>query len=348
MINFRFHLVSLIAVFLALAVGIVIGSTVVDQAIVDGLRATVDRVEARSDETARENRALSAERDRLRSLVDELAPFTVTGRLSGVRVVFVAQRGVDDGVVESVRAWSQAAGALAPAIVWLDGAWTLDDDDTLARLREVTGSSGGPRAVRTLALGRLAERLSDSPTANGTTDGTTTTIAEEEPPDTTAPDVATTTAPPAGLDDGATADILVALVDAGFVSVDGIDADDLGRYPGGPTSAVLVGGPTADSPADVLTALARGFRATTAATVVVEAFEPGTDDDGAERERGATVAAIRDDDQLAAEVATVDHGEVTEGALAVVLALERAFEDRVGHYGYADGASSVLPPPAGT
>jgi len=37
MINFRFHLVSLIAVFLALGLGILVGSTVVDQVIVDRL-----------------------------------------------------------------------------------------------------------------------------------------------------------------------------------------------------------------------------------------------------------------------------------------------------------------------
>ena len=37
MINFRFHLVSLIAVFLALGLGILVGSTVIDQGIVDRL-----------------------------------------------------------------------------------------------------------------------------------------------------------------------------------------------------------------------------------------------------------------------------------------------------------------------
>ena len=43
MINFRFHIVSLIAVFLALALGVVMGSTVIDRAIVDGLHDRIDR-----------------------------------------------------------------------------------------------------------------------------------------------------------------------------------------------------------------------------------------------------------------------------------------------------------------
>ena len=44
MINFRFHIASLVAVFLALALGVVMGSTVVDRAIVESLRTQIDDV----------------------------------------------------------------------------------------------------------------------------------------------------------------------------------------------------------------------------------------------------------------------------------------------------------------
>ena len=52
MINFRFHLVSLIAVFLALGLGILVGSTVVDQGIVNRLDAEISSV--RKENSARE------------------------------------------------------------------------------------------------------------------------------------------------------------------------------------------------------------------------------------------------------------------------------------------------------
>src|SRR3954454_15161459 len=45
MINFRFHIVSLIAVFLALGLGILVGSTVIDQKIVNRLDAEIGRVD---------------------------------------------------------------------------------------------------------------------------------------------------------------------------------------------------------------------------------------------------------------------------------------------------------------
>jgi len=44
MINFRFHLVSLIAVFLALGLGILVGPSVVDQVIVDRLQREISSI----------------------------------------------------------------------------------------------------------------------------------------------------------------------------------------------------------------------------------------------------------------------------------------------------------------
>ena len=58
MINFRFHLVSLIAVFLALGLGILVGSTVVDQVIVDRLDSEISSVSHESNQLKSENSQL--------------------------------------------------------------------------------------------------------------------------------------------------------------------------------------------------------------------------------------------------------------------------------------------------
>src|ERR671921_798489 len=56
MVTFRFYLVSLVAVFLALAMGVVVGSTLIDRAIVDRLDRSVesvgDRLRPQQDENA--------------------------------------------------------------------------------------------------------------------------------------------------------------------------------------------------------------------------------------------------------------------------------------------------------
>ena len=42
MIDFRYHLVSIVAVFLALAIGIVVGSTALKPAVLSGLQKTAN------------------------------------------------------------------------------------------------------------------------------------------------------------------------------------------------------------------------------------------------------------------------------------------------------------------
>ena len=59
MISLRYHIVSLVAVFLALALGIVVGSTVLQEGTVSVLRATSERVRSESERNSRDSPAAS-------------------------------------------------------------------------------------------------------------------------------------------------------------------------------------------------------------------------------------------------------------------------------------------------
>ena len=65
MINFRFHLASLIAIFLALALGVVVGAGVIDRGVVDTLNSRLDSVERKSDRIQGENDVLRRETSEL-------------------------------------------------------------------------------------------------------------------------------------------------------------------------------------------------------------------------------------------------------------------------------------------
>ncbi len=111
MINFRYHIVSLMAVFIALSVGIAVGvslSPSVDQGIlaeaaqdrqqVTELRAELDRVQAL--DTYRDEYA--------RQLGDQV----IDGVLSGVRVTLVAMPDAPNAVTEAVSTQVVAAGGV--------------------------------------------------------------------------------------------------------------------------------------------------------------------------------------------------------------------------------------------
>jgi len=310
MINFRFHIASLIAVFLALAVGVVMGSTLIDRAIVDGLHNQIDKVERRADSQRAENARLQGEVQRLQAFVDTVAPWAVSGTMSNP-VALLAERGIDADQVKAQVELLRRGGGTTTGILWLEPSWNLTDDQQTEVLRRAVGSTARTRqGVRRDAIGALAARL-------------------------------VTGAPPLQ------PDVLPALIDAHFVTFEGVGADaepfTPGVYPGADARMQLLGGPAAQITVKSFARdFAQAFVGGGAPPVVGEVFAE-TEHGGA---RGEWLAPIRSDAQLAVSLSTVDDVDLTEGRIASVLALSQVPVGSFGAYGYGTGAKQPLPEPA--
>src|SRR3954469_10394138 len=163
MINFRFHLVSLIAVFLAMGLGILVGSTVVDQVIVDRLDREISSVSHESNQLKDENSALRDQVSKLNDFLHQSSAYALQQRLLGVPVAIVAEKGVDPAAVRSLLASARAAGADVPGVVWLDSKWRLGSQKGLRSLQGATRVTGNVAASRVAALRALSSRLSEQP-----------------------------------------------------------------------------------------------------------------------------------------------------------------------------------------
>lgn len=314
MINFRFHIASLIAIFLALALGVVMGSTVVQRAIVENLRDRIDKVSAKADRQRDDNDKLRSEIGHLNDYAEQSAPYAVSGQLTDQAVAIVAERGLDESTVQSQLALLRAAGARAPGILWLDGAWNLPDNATANALRTAIGSTTrSTRVLRTEALNALALRVAQGPRPAG------------EP------------------------DVLDGLAKGGFVTLEGLGNEDVAAatWPEAGARMLLLGGTQSSITAPGATRdLTRALVNANAPTVVGELYVDG---DNAP-DRGEWLAPIRSDDQLKTAVSTVDDVDLVQGRVASALALADLARGVVGHYGYGAGASSTVPPapvPAG-
>ncbi len=104
MINFRFHIVSLIAIFLALVLGIVIGAGVIDRGIVDTLDNRINTIEAKADRIQLENDVLNATVEHDAATHQGACSRTCSsGHLLASRSRLVAVRGIDEGRVNDSR-----------------------------------------------------------------------------------------------------------------------------------------------------------------------------------------------------------------------------------------------------
>lgn len=162
MINFRFHIVSITAVFLALAIGIVMGVSVIDQATVSQLERGLKTAERRAAEVGDQNDALRAELDRWAAFSEQAGDALVEGRLADVPVVIVSVAGVSDDVLSALRAAVSAAGATVGGVMRFVPAFALDEPADVRRLAEVTGvTESRAEDVRTAAVNRLAREMAD-------------------------------------------------------------------------------------------------------------------------------------------------------------------------------------------
>ena len=315
MINLRYHIVSLVAVFLALALGIVVGSTVLQEGTVSVLRATGERVRQESEKNSRENVALKQEQARLQSFGVSVLPELVQGRLRGRSVVLVDTDKADGGMRDSVRKVLEDAGAEVDGqITFSDAHLALGADaDRTAIGRLLAVDAAAPDVLRGELVKRLADRLA-----------TPSAMPQE--------------------DNQRASDVLTSLQDADFLADLKLSkplAAGSDPFPRQGTSFVLLGPSAANSatavaPGAFLVPLADQVSERATAVAGVEAAAVPKD--------SSWVLALRDNRAVSRRVSGIDSVDTVYGQLALVQALQSSLlRQPAGQYGIKDGASGLLP-----
>ncbi|MBB5791402.1 copper transporter [Jiangella mangrovi] len=307
MIDFRYHLVSIIAVFFALAAGIVLGAGPLGDTVDDTLAEQTSSLRDENRELRQQLEATEADTAYQQAFLQEVTPRLVTGQLEGQYVGVIALPGADEDTVTAVRETLETAGATADLTVRIEPTWTDPDSepvlDELATELVSSGTElpstgdGYARGAAVLAAALLAPPV--EPGASHETIDTATVTAFEES------DLIT-------LEQDASVAPSLAVLVAGSVSGD--DADDrLNR----------------------LATLAASVDAAGAGAVV--AGPASTAEDGLLR-------TIRDDGDVAEIVSTVDSVDLPSGRAAVVFAVSEQSEGGSGQYGVVGETDGALPP----
>jgi Copper transport outer membrane protein, MctB len=305
-IDFRYHIVSLIAVFLALALGLFLGSTTLQSTVTNNLRHQADSVTANNRALTATNKQYKGQLAGEQALTAAVEPYAVSDRLAGESVAMVSAPGVDGKTRKSVANTLALAGATVTADVQVQAAF-LDptQDDLLAGL-----ASELPLTGHTL------------PPGNGSTEMSS--------------DLATVLVNRPGhheVSRGQVTNLLSALSDGKFVNVSGSPPTHAASL-----AVVLVASPDANASTSavtaqntILTTLAADLRASSTGVVIAGPTPVAGPNEG-------TLAAARADSTLTQTVSTVnlDFGsgqDPAAGRIAIVLALAATPSGQLGAYG---------------
>lgn len=313
MIDFRYHLISIIAVFLALAIGVVLGSGLFGSPLLRSLRHHVDQVQRINDSLKNENSDLRQTIAGDRKFAEALEPHLIDGALAGQSVVVVDVGGTSGGLVGDLSAEVTSAGGTVESTIDLTDKFALSgapDRDQLGLVLETA-----PRKVSTLrarAGETLGQRMGGAANPPGR-GGIAGDVQPQERINT----------------------LLASLSKAGFV---GLHTTGTGTQivPAGSVFLVVAGDPN-PPPFNVENLLLPLVRHISAAGAAVTVAAP-TDSSW------TVVPAIRSDPRAANDVSTVDNADEVEGRIAAVLSLARPQGQAAGAYGTGPG-TEALPTP---
>lgn len=306
MINFRYHVVSLTAVFLALAIGLVVGTAALNGPVADSLKDRVNSLSKDNQQWRQAVNNLQTELEKEEEYAAELAQVFLPGTLTDKRVLVVSLptgRDQTEGLVKML----QTAGAKVTGQVDIQDKFISPDNNNA--LLELAVTAAGPTGAPTAGLPSNAHGVETSSAllANVLLDRT-----------------------PAVSDADRRA-VLAAYTNAGYLTTANPVA--------GPAEAVVLvsGQPYVDKESgrkdESVVKIAEQFDRTGAIVVGGNGWEGGN-----------VVAQVRADPVLAQTISTVDNGNTVQGQFVVVLALAEQLEQKkAGHYGVGGNAASLVP-----
>jgi Copper transport outer membrane protein, MctB len=306
-INFRYHVVSLTAVFLALAIGLVMGTAALNNPLSDALKNQVSSLAKQRQGDRDRITQLETEAGKQEQFAQQAAPIMLAGKLTGRRVLVLSMPQTGTAVAGVVRMLG-LAGAKVTGQVEIEDKFT--DPTRKDNLLDVANST----------LSALSTNVTKIPlNSNGAETSSFLLASVLVAHNPVIPDTAVKT-------------VLSAYKEANFI----VPTGELSA----PADAVVLvaAQPYTDESAD-----ARN----TAVVTIADQFGkagPLVVASGGAAGAGNVISAVRGDPALAKTIATVDNVNTPDGQVAVPLALaEFLTSTKPGHYGVGGGASAMLP-----
>ncbi|MFL6143589.1 MAG: copper transporter [Labedaea sp.] len=313
MITLRYHLVSISAVFLALAVGVVLGSTTLSRTLLSGLSSDNQDLAGQVTDLQTQRNGLTARLTDADSFATSVGPLAVRGLLDKRTVVLVTTADARPADRDALRTLVTASGATVAGELQLTEAFA--DPAKADQLKDIV--------TRLLPAGVQLPTVSDPGTLAGGLLGPLLLIGKVDNKPQASPEE--------------TAAALAGLTDGGFVRA----ADDVKP---GQLAVVLTGGARHGDGA--------GDRAATIARFAAQLDRSGAGTvlaGGAGSADGTgPLGMVRADTAATQILSTVDNADTPAGRVVTLLALREQLDEKSGRYGTAGNAQAPAPgPPTG-
>jgi hypothetical protein len=321
-IDFRYHLVSIVAVFLALAIGIVLGSTELQGTTIDGLRSLSNSLKNQLSAAQSAEHSYQALAGASDTFLQTAEPKLLADTLTGDRIVLVTEPGAPSSVISGVKQAAGLAGAAVTGTIALQPKFndlSGTAESTLSAINDQLASADGATLAAPAAAQTGYQQQAAQLIASAILDKTA---------------AASGATPASGLTAAQAQGVLEAYAQGGYLTSSGTPTDRA-------TLAVLVTPGTAPTdgtsdPADqVLLAVAQEFAGASAATLAAGSTAGSAP--------AASAISVLRSSSVSSLVSSVDNADTVLGQISTMWALAVQLAGaKPNSYGIS-GASAVSP-----
>jgi hypothetical protein len=326
-IDFRYHLVSIVAVFLALAIGIVLGSTELQGTTIAALRQTQDSLRNQLNNDSNQLNDNQSQLSADQKFYVAAEPKLLAQTLTGDRIALVTEPGAPSSVINGIKQAAADAGATVTLTVALQ-----------TKFNDLSGATQSSLEGINTQLASQTGTVLDQPADQQT-------VNQQQAAQLIATAILQKSSTTIGLTSTQATDVLAAYAQQGYLTMTPSATGALTAALTAPASlAVIVtpGSAPSDGPDDpanqVLLSVAQEFAENSAATVVAGSVSGSSPADSAMSVlRSSSVSSL---------VSSIDNADTTLGQISTVWALaDQLAGGTPNSYGIS-GASAVSPEPA--
>ncbi|MDD5448372.1 MAG: copper transporter [Actinomycetota bacterium] len=159
MIDFKFHVISLVAVLIALAVGMLLGTTLVEKGLISQQKSQISSLEKTFAEIREKNRALNDELNAYKQFAEICEPILIGGRLAGGNFVVISGTDTDGGMSKSVHEVILASGGMIPLNVTVMGEEEFSNSAVITALSQIFGIAEDENVLKEKVFFELFSQL---------------------------------------------------------------------------------------------------------------------------------------------------------------------------------------------
>lgn len=159
MIDMRYHVISLVAVFLALGIGILLGTTLVERGLIAEQKSEIRSLKKTFDEIKEKNQSLNSELDLYKTYAEQSKPYTLAHRLQGKVFAVIARQVPNEAALGRISEAISIAGGSVPMTVLITGQSAYNDPGVKSSLSQMFGIPPEPQALKERVLAEVVNQV---------------------------------------------------------------------------------------------------------------------------------------------------------------------------------------------